>query len=280
MSSDIHINHTTFGKTSDLADVLVIELSENQIEFCELQSEQNKPLFVSSYAIENPLQINTSEHFINAVKHFQFSKKKYRNILINYFTPQFTLCPATFYAIDNSRSVLEFNIGNVSDKLILTDDINTDIKLIYAIDESLKSSFDQIFPSHHIKHTLTLLSKLMLQSDELVKENILLSVHSNYIEVIVKQDQRLMLANQFSVKTQEDILYYVLFIIEQYHFNPLTISLTIAGNVDSNSPLITSLKKYIKSIRLALGHKTITWSEITGMPQHFNYNLLNRIFCE
>ena len=280
MSAEISINHTSFGQSPNSADSLVIELSEGLIQFCELESSQNKPAFICDYPIENILKHTLSEHFISSIKHFQFSKKQYQHVYINYFTSQFTLCPTTFYNSDTNRSMLEFNTGSTSDKLVLTDDINTDIKLIYAIDESLKSTLDLIFPNHQLKHTLSVLSKLMLVSEELVKEQILLSVHLNYIEVIVKQEQKLLLANQFSIKTQEDVLYYVLFILEQYQLNPLTTNISIVGNLDANSELITSLKKYIKNIRLALGNKSLNWSSITGAPQHFNYTLINRLFCE
>lgn len=280
MSADIHIDHSTFGLLSDQSDCLVIELSENVIQFCELQSEQNKPLYIVHYPIDHLINQSHSEHLMDAIRHFQFSKKKYQHIYVNYFDPQFTLCPGTFYKPENSRFILEFNAGTVADKLVLTDDINAEIKLIYAIDETLKSTLDQLYPHHQLKHTITVLSRLMLQTEELTKEDILLVVHANYIEIIVKQEHKLMLANQFTIKTQEDVLYYVLFILEQYQLNPLTVNITIAGNIDSTSDLINSLKKYIKNIRLAIGHKNINWSAVKGSPQHFNYTLLNRLFCE
>lgn len=280
MTSYININLSTFGQLSDVADCLVLEISENLIQFSEFQSEQNKPLYICHYPIENTLNHTLNEHLVTAIKHFHFSKKSYQHVYVNYFYSQFTLCPTAFYNSDNNRSLLEFNTGSVGDKLVLCDDINTDIKLIYAVDESLKSTLDLLFPHHLIKHTLTVLSKLMLQSEDLVKENIILSIHSNYIEVVVKQEQKLILANQFSIKTQEDILYYVLFILEQYQLNPLISTITLVGNLDSNSSLISSLKKYIKNIRLGLGHKSINWTSVTGSPQHFNYTLLNRLFCE
>jgi len=276
----VEINHTSFGQLSDLADTLLIELSDSLIQFCEFQTEQNKPLFLCNYPIENVINTSLNEHLITAIKHFQFSKKTYKHVYVNYFNQQFTLCPTSFYDPVNNRSLLEFNTATVSNKLIFTDDINTDVKLIYAVDESLKSTLDLIFPNHQLKHTLTVLAKLMLRAEELIKENITLQIHSNYIEVIVKQEQKLVLANQFTITTNEDILYYVLFIIEQYQLNPLTANLTIVGNVDSTSELVTSLKKYIKNVRLALGNKTIIWASINGMPQHFNYTLLNRLFCE
>ena len=280
MSVDIHINLSSFGQLSDTAECLVIDLSENLIQFSEFQSEQNKPLYICHYPIENPLNNTLSEHFISAIKHFQFSKKAYKYVYVNYFNSQLTLCPTLFYNSSNNRSLLEFNNGSVGEKIILCDEVNADIKLIYAIDDSLKSSLDLLFPHHIIKHSLTVLSKLMLQSEELVKENIILSIHSNYIEVVVKQEQKLVLANQFTIKTQEDVLYYVLFILEQYQLNPLKVNITIVGNLETNSNLISSLKKYIKNIRLGIGHKSINWAAIAGAPQHFNYTLLNRLFCE
>ena len=276
----VQINHTSFGQLSDLADTLVIELSDSLIQFCEFQSEQNKPLFLCNYPIENTINVFLNEHLINAIKHFQISKKSYEHVYVNYFNRHFTLCPASFYDVANNRSLLEFNTASVSNKLIFADDVNTDIKLIYAVDDSLKSALDLIFPNHQLKHTLTVLSKLMLQTEELIKEAVILQIHSNYIEVIVKQDQKLVLANQFTITTHEDILYFVLFILEQYQLNPLTANITIIGNVDVTSGLIIALKKYIKNIRLGLGHKTINWSNINGMPQHFNYTILNRLFCE
>lgn len=276
----LETNHHSFGQLSELADGLVIELSENLIKFCEFQFNDNNPLYICHYPIENTLQQSLSEHLIIAVKHFQLSKKTYKHVFVNYFSTQFTLCPNAFYNPENNRALLEFNAGSIGNTLILTDDVNTDIKLIYAIEEQVKSTLDQLFPNHFIKHTLTVLSKLMLSSEELVKDHIILEINNHYIEVVVKQEQKLVLANQYSIKTNEDVLYYVLFILEQYHLNPLTTNIKIIGNIDTSSSLINSLKKYIKNINLGMGHKTINWSNLKGMPQHFNYTLLNRLFCE
>lgn len=123
-------NHNSFGQLSNLADSLVIELSDSYIKFCELQSNETSPLYVCHYPIENDLKHSISEHLINALKHFQFSKKSYKHVYINYFTPQFTLCPNAFYNHENNRALLEFNSGTIGSKFIVTDDVSSDIKLI------------------------------------------------------------------------------------------------------------------------------------------------------
>jgi hypothetical protein len=280
MPADIQINTNAFGKVSESGDSLMIGLSASGIYFCELNSANNSILFAAGFPFDTNVNTTTTEYLISGLKHFQLSKKNYKAVLVNYFDKHFTLVPVNFYDPANLRSLLEFNVGPVANKIIVTDDINADIKLIYAIDEALKSTLDTLFPGHRLKHTLSVASRLMLSADELLKENILLSIYNDHIEIIVKQNQKLLLANQFSIKTQEDVLYYVLFVLEQYQLNPLLVTITVAGNIDSNASLLSSLKKYVKQVRLAKGHKTLNWEHVTGMPQHFHYTLINRLFCE
>lgn len=280
MLADVFLNTNTYGKLSDSADTLVIELSDNVIQFGELKSTLNQALYLVNYPVESAIEMSLTEHLMNAVKHFQFSKKQYQHVFVNYATKQFTLCPSNFYSADAARAILEFNVGDVSNQVILIDEVNSEVKLIYAIDEQLKSVLDRLYPQHQVKHSLTLLIKLMMSAEEFVKENILLSVHSDYVEFVVKRDNKFILANQFTIKTQEDILYYLLFVLEQYQFNPLFVAVSVLGNVNADSSLIQSLKKYVKNVRLAKGHKSLNWSEVQGMPQHFYYTLVNRLFCE
>lgn len=280
MSADIQINNNSFGNSNDLSNTLVIEISKSTINVCELNNTNNSIVYSSAYTFEDSDSTSTNDVFLNAVKHYQFGKKNFEKVFINYHTALFTLCPSSFYIKENLRTILEFNVGSTGQQFIETDDINSDIKLIYAVDEQLKSTLNTLFPNHHLQNSVSILSKLMLQSEELNKENILLSVYQNHIEVVVKDGHKLLLANQYNSKNQEDILYYVLFILEQYQLNPLFVNLSICGNIDSNNSLIQSLKKYIKNVRLLTGHKSIDWSRVSGMPQHFNFTLINRLFCE
>ncbi|MDF2448599.1 MAG: uncharacterized protein K0R26_1103 [Bacteroidota bacterium] len=280
MPGEVKTDQSSYGNVSADADILVIELLPSTVSFCELNAAAEKPLWLTHHSYEEQTQTGLSDALLQMVKHHRLAEKTYQHVYINYFEKQFTLCPATFYNEESSRTLLEFNTGTTGDKLIITDDLNSDIKLMYSIDEHLKSTLDRLFPQHLLKHTLTIQSRILLHSEELAKEDILLSIHASFIEVVVKQDQKFLLANQFSVSTEEDILYYVLFILEQYQLNPLTVKITLTGNLPSESGIVSVLKKYIKNIRLGIGHKSINWSNLAGLPQHHNYTLLNRMFCE
>lgn len=280
MSSVIHTHPLSYGQSSDLADMLIIELSSNLMQFCELQSGNFNPLYICSFPLDTSLNKSMSDQLLIAINHFKFSKKKYETVLVNEVNSSFTLCPTSFYKSEDTRILLEFNCGNSDNKLVLTDEINPTIKLVYSMDISLKSTLDKLFPQHQLKHSITVLSRLMLNTEELSKINIIVYVRETVIEVIVKQNNQLILANQYTIKITEDVLYYVLFILEQYHLDPTTVLLTLVGNFESNSEIVVSLKKYVKNIYLSMGHKALKWQNLKGMPQHYNYTLLNRLFCE
>lgn len=280
MVSAIHTQSLSFGQSSGLADTLVIELSATMVQFCELQSETNCPVYICAFPFDNTVNKSISEQLLIAINHFGFTKKAYTTVLVNVVSSCFTLCPTSFYELDNARTLLEFNCGDIGNDLVLADEINASIKLIYSVNESMKSVLDKLFPQHQLKHNNTVLARLMLNSEGLSKENMLIYIREHTIEIIVKQNQQLLLANQYSIKTNEDVLYYILFIFEQYQLNPSNALLTVIGNLETNSELMLTLKKYVKHVRLGIGHKTLNWQHLTGMPQHYNYTLLNRLFCE
>lgn len=277
-----NVFHTyqSFGQSANSANTLVIEYSKQSFYFCELQSDINAPSFITSVVIDIQSTKTLVEQFSLALNHLGFHKKKYEQVWIDVVDEEFTLCPEVLFDVDNARAILEFNCGDSKQKPLLVDDVNPTIKLIYTIDEELKSLFDKLFPQHQFRHRMTLLNRLMLNAEEFSKEDVLVSINEQSISIILKQQQQIVLANQYQIKTNEDVLYYLLFIMEQYQLNPSTVKISLVGNLDATSELISLIKKYIKHWRLAIGHKAINWDALKGMPQHYNFTLINRLFCE
>lgn len=280
MSAVLHTHHRSFGAPSADADTLVIELLPDSIGFCEFNADLGQPLYATHADIEQNSPVPLKEQVVSAVKHFRFLQKNYRTVYINFFTGRFTLCPAAFYEDEHKRQILEFNTGHSGDDIVLCDDINQEIKLVYAMDEQLKSALDLLFPNHHMKHSLTVLSQLMLHSEDLHKSTVLVQLHQSCLALLVKQGGKLVLVNQFQVSSTEDILYYILFALEQFQLDPAIVDLSLTGNTEADSEPLAALRKYIRNVRLGTGSRAIRWDNLPGMPQHFNYSLINRIFCE
>lgn len=261
-----------------IADTLIIELSEDALSYCECHHESNTPITIQSHPIDRN-NSSIENEFIRFVNTSHFLSKQHPHVFVNYFNSKFTLCPSILFSPENARDLLEFNVGNTNESIIKYDIINHDVVCVYSIPESINSYIDKLLPNHKTKHTISVLCELFLNSEEFKNESVLLVINSLSIDIIIKNKQKLVLANSFNVNGQEDILYYLLFSLEQFELNPLTARLSIAGNIETNNSLALAIKKYIKEVRFAAGHKSINWSNLKGIPQHQHYSILNRIFC-
>ncbi|MBS1637425.1 MAG: DUF3822 family protein [Bacteroidetes bacterium] len=263
------------GTPGNKAGGICLELSPEQVSVCEYDPESNKVLYLAesqmpggTYSIEQALDQN------------RIRLKAYGQTLVNYSSAMFTVVPVAFYTEEHSRALLEFNCGKTGSDLILSDDITPDIKLIYSIPEELKSGLDKLLPNHHLKHKATVLSRLALQADEFLTEQMLVDISSSSIYIVVKKAGNLLLCNHYKVHSDEDILYYILFMLEQFDLNPLSVKVSLSGQCETESSLAKSLQKYIRQVRFVVGNKSLNRSEITNLPHQFYFSILNRTFCE
>lgn len=273
---------TTFfstGQQINQANSLCLDLTAAGMVACELDGPANKPLYLAHHTYQD-LYSDPPALLAEGIKACHVRPKQYGKTYINYSGRQFTLVPSAFFSEADARALLAFNCGDTGDDVILYDDINPEIKLIYSIHERLKSAIDKLFPNHHLKHSATVMAKLAMQGDDLAKEQVLLAIDDASVLIIARQQQQLLLCNQYQVQTDEDILYYLLFALEQFGLSPMTVKVAIAGNIETDSALVKALKKYIRHVRFAGGSRLINREAIPTLPHHFYYSTLNRLLCE
>lgn len=270
----------SIGQKNNTSNAVCIDLSPVRFSLSESEINSIQIHYITDFkSIPGAYHTNT-ELLAAGLKQSGIQLKSYLKTYINFNSKHFTIVPAAFFNELKAREILEFNCGPVGNDLVLVDDINSDIKLIYSIEEGLKSTIDKLFPNHHLKHTATVLSRLLLQSDELQNENILMFIDHHAVYIVAKKGYQLLLCNQYQAQSDEDILYYLLFVLEQFQFNPLDVKISIAGNIEAEHSLIKTLKKYIKQIRFVNGSKLLKRQEIHSLPHHYFYTILNRSFCE
>ena len=108
-----------------------------------------------------------------------------------------------------------------------------------------------------------------------------LNVHEQQIELLIKKDKKLLLYNVFNTKSDEDVLYYLLFSIEQFNLNPLTLKLAFSGNRSTGDELFKAIKKYLKYADVVVSDKIIKRKDVfETLPHHYYFSLLNSVLCE
>jgi hypothetical protein len=264
------------------SELLVLNISYSDFEAAILTRTPSTITRIAAIHFMEP--IKTNDELISQLSHFisdfDLHKEAYKSVFINWIGSHFTLIPASFYDPDKAREMLEFNVGNIEGEQILTSDVN-DIKFIYSVPADLKNFLDKTFPNHNFKHIGYSSLKLFFSHFQLKNADIFLNIHKGQTEVLIKKDKRPVLYNMFKTQSDEDILYFLMFSVEQFDLDPQTLKLYISANRGTNDPLFTAIKKYIRNVDHTVSDKLIIRKEaFEKLPHHYYFSALNRLLCE
>ncbi len=203
----------------------------------------------------------------------------FKNIQIICSTPHFTICPAEFYLPENKHELLRFTQPITSDEHILVNDFES-IKILYTIPQSLHNNLIQLFPSAKLYHSSTSLSYILFYHPLLNHSKLWIHLHPNYIEVIAKEQKQFLFYNTFDTQTSLDVLYYILFVIEQLKFSPQETDVYISGNISLKHSIIQLLHKYLHSVQILHHHPKLHILPLnTSLLSHHHFITLNHHLC-
>lgn len=220
---------------------------------------------------------NAINEFAFFLKDFDILKHQYSHVTIQILNRLFTLVPNAF-ANSNTKSLLEFNLGIKDIKTVQQTLINNSINFAYTYDFELHSFIERSFNTAKIQHAGAMSIDLFLKLPALKKSDVFLDIHHNVIELIIKKENDLLFYNVFKWDSNEDVLYFLLFTIEQFQLNQNTLQLSIAANLPADHTLFALIKKYIRHIQF-FSSKAID-APVENLPNHYFFNVLNSHLCE
>jgi len=252
-------------------------ISDYEIAVCRL-NHQNEALAIYSAAfngnVTNPeVHLDAFRFFI---ANFGLNGKTYQKVNAMVLNRHFVLCPKA-YNSKEAREMLEFNLGQVDIPHVHQYLIHQEISFTYAALPSLIQLIEKEFVTTQIYHAGTVSIDLFLKLPAFSKSNIFVCLHRGYMEIVIKQGQSLKMYNVFEWNNREDVLYYILFSMEQFGLQPALESITISAEMETTDPLFAFLKKYIREIGFFTAHKiTQTTSQV---PHHYYFHVLNKHLC-
>ncbi|MEI6020589.1 MAG: DUF3822 family protein [Bacteroidota bacterium] len=207
------------------------------------------------------------------------NSKKFEKVNIALLNKRFTLLPESFSEANKLSDLMTFTNGNIGDEKILQHKSKY-CDFCFGMKPEWLDFFGKTFPSASVRHAGALSISLLFEQFSLRDKQIYLAIHNSQIEICVKQNNALLFYNVFSYESKEDVLYYLLFSMEQLQLNPLLCSMAIAAELDTNADLIKSIKKYVKQVDFCVMDKSISIKDKSQtLPQHYYFTLLNQHLC-
>jgi len=233
------------------------------IELKQNQSSSNNPLDLIHLLIQN--------YFLN--------QKKFEKVNICVLNNKFTLLPEAFAESTDMNALMNFSGGEQFNNKILQHKTKY-CYFCYAIPIDWLDYFGKTFPQASIRHAAAVNVSLLFEQFSLSQTQLYLNLHQSQLEISVKTNNQFIFYNVFSFESKEDILYFLLFTMEQLNLNPLVCKLSIAGQLETNDDLIKSIKKYVKSVDFCVLDKSVTIAnKTTAIPNHYYFTLLNQHLC-
>jgi len=227
----------------------------------------NQVLVLRTYHFpaHNYLQLKTAfEHIFQSDK---LLKLNYRNTRIGLLTSIATLIPSDLYDANQKRFYLKQNAILDKQHLVLDDTLeNIGAQHVYAVHEEIFECLQGQFPQAVFCNVL---SGLIVTHHQYGKpENIYANLIGEYLQIVVFNREKLLFSNTFTHRSESDVLYFIMLVIEQLGLDATQNKLILSGEITHESPAYATLQQYIKHIEFVDTPNLYTYKNMKAPDYH------------
>lgn len=246
-----------------------VESSKQVIELCHVELNTG---FDVKQSLKDRVSFLVQNHFLH--------RQKFEKVFISILNSSFTMLPNAYAAETDVKSLLSFSSGDVLTKSPLQHHLK-DMSFCFSVEQELLNYLEKTFVNANIRHAGAANIQLFFSEHSFNNCNLFLNISDKQMEIAAKEKNNLLFYNVFDFDTDEDVLYYLLFAMEQFNLNPLHTSLVVASQRSTDNLLLKSIKKYVKQVNFVAGNPSVILSnELSKIPNHFYFTLLNQHLCE
>jgi len=217
----------------------------------------------------------------NILQSERWLKGNFKSVSCAFYSQKSTLMPSPLFDEQEIRTYLSLHTDLVpEDELYSNALIHAPIRNCFAIPKSWRELIIEHFPNAKILHIGTTLIESAIQRKTNGIE-LLLHFQGVQFNCVVTNNHNLLFHNSFNYQTSEDVIYYLLYIMEQLGLDPNSIRIYLSGSIINDSAIYKLLYKYILNIEFIDLPSTVEYSKpIQLADKHRFYQLIQQYLCE
>ena len=229
---------------------LSIQLGLNGFSFCIATTEGK---IISSFNESSKEETYTEQElFIKILDAFDKKPElqaKFNTVEVIYHNDLFTLVPNELFDANNISTYLKYSVKTLATDYITHDLIKgTDIVTVFIPYINVNNFLLDQLGEFNYQHTSGLLIKHALKkSQNQLTEKVYTYVSKGIFEVIITKGSELLLFNSFNYANNEDLLYYLLFCMEQLSLSPNEIEVVLLSTIENE--LYDLIYTYVRNVR-------------------------------
>ena len=205
--------------------------------------------------------------------------RSYNDTRVFYNLNEATIMPASAFSTASAEAYLVAVHGDNTHHAVKYDNILVPEGLVnvYRIKKSLNDTINSNLMMITPRHLYSKLLENILNSNS-ISNGVLLKIQFfyNLMLIVLVKDGKLQLIQSYNYKTEEDVLYYLLNIVQQFNLSPTDTQVELSGIIDVKSHHFDYIEKLFKQISFAtVSNDNILLNYIGDYPQHYFTPFLN-----
>ncbi|MBY0425731.1 MAG: DUF3822 family protein [Cytophagales bacterium] len=287
IAPEIKIVDEKYFNVDNLSDYhLQLAWSPAGMDFCVVDSRNNRCLYLEENKLDDFMHTSSDIEWLEALfdTHHFLKAGFWKSIQLSIKNEKFTLIPSPLFKQECAKEYLQFNChikANEEVSFFFHKSLNITSVFAYpvAVVEWLKLQYPHR-KLNLVHHTSSFLEGIMRETSGDTECGVYANIENDLLTLIVKKGNTIEFCNNFIFKTNEDILYYQLFVLEQLKLNRSTTPITYWGNVDQESGLFLLLSTYIRQIEVGVRPSMIFYSYVFDeLPEQRHFDLLSMKLC-
>lgn len=229
---------------------LSIQISLSGLSFCILNRTLSSVEFIHHERFEkqaNPFE--TLAHLKEVLTSYKELNQSFFIVKVIYQNGLSNLVPKEFFDEEQSADYLKFNSKILNTDYISHDEISVNESVnVYVPYVNINNFIFDTFGEFEYKHASTILIETILQKATTSDQQLYININTHDFELIAIKDKQLILYNSYEYSSKEDVIYYILFAMEQLQFSPETIKLKLMGLIKKNDALYEMIYTYVRFV--------------------------------
>ncbi|NOQ27702.1 MAG: DUF3822 family protein [Bacteroidales bacterium] len=262
---------------------LSIQLSLNGLSFCIHDPVRKKYIAYSYKNFDSELSfddyLNTIEDYLSKN---DLLNQEYKISKLIWISNKNTLIPEIYFKPNDLKKYFEFN-----QKLNELDEIHynklrfVDAYSVYVVPNQIANIFIKQFQGLKFYNQQTPFINRFLFKHHSDTIKVFVNINDEFIDLCIRENGKLLLYNNFTFKTDSDIIYYIMYVFNQFDLNPENTELILSGLVDKKSSVYSNLRGFIGQLRFDKLSEDFSYSyTFNKIPAHSFTNLFNLQLCE
>ena len=196
------------------------------------------------------------ENLQTAIKNDVYLNKHYKAVNLFLSSDKYTMVPEKIFDKKNAREYMQtIHPLENNEEVHFAKCENEDFYLLYGYPSEMTTFLVNHFPEIRLYHNVKLLLANGFRHAKTQTFLAEIMIHQDFFDILLIKNSKVQLLNSFSFGNDNDIVYYVLNVLQKNEFRPEETTLFVNGNINSNAKAIVELRKRIKNLNFNINNE-------------------------